>query len=89
MRIRSRTLRFIEFLVIGLLLGMFEDVLAVKLVTGERITIQTIWIIFMVALPFAFLSEYVVDHPRFWKVIFRMKDEDAQTQKIDQSKNKS
>ena len=74
--------------VTGLVMGVIEDLIAVRLVTGETIRFRTIWIVFLVALPFAFLSEYVVDHPRFWKIIFRMKDEDAQPQKIEQTKNK-
>lgn len=77
MKIRKRTIRFIEFLLIGLFMGVFEDTLAVYFVTGEKITFHTIWIVFLVALPFAFLSEYVVDHPRFWKSIFRLKEDEA------------
>ena len=77
MRIRSRTLRFIEFFVIGVLVGVIEDLIAVRLVTGAPTTFRTIWIVFLVALPFAILSEYVVDHPRFWKTIFRMKDDEV------------
>lgn len=76
MKIKKRTIRFIEFLLIGLFMGVFEDTLAVYFVTGEKITFQTIWIVFLVALPFAFLSEYVVDHPKFWKSIFKLKDDE-------------
>jgi hypothetical protein len=27
-------------------------------------------IVFAIALPFAFVSEYVVDHPKFWRTAF-------------------
>jgi len=27
-------------------------------------------------LPFAVISEFVVDHPKFWKTIFKLKNED-------------
>jgi len=59
----GRIERFTEFLVIGVLLGTVEDVLAVWLVTGEQITLQTVGIIVGVAIPFAAFSELVVDHP--------------------------
>lgn len=55
--------RFTEFLIIGVMLGTVEDVLAVWLVTGEQITLQTVGIIVGVAIPFAAFSELVVDHP--------------------------
>lgn len=77
MKIRKRTIRFIEFLLIGLLMGVFEDALVVYFVTGEKITFHTIWIVFLVALPFAFLSEYVVDHPKFWKSVLRLKGDET------------
>lgn len=76
MRLRTKTLRFIEFLFIGVLMGVVEDLIAVKAATSELITWQVVGIVFLVALPFAFISEYVVDHPRFWKIIFRIKDEE-------------
>ncbi|MBI4034183.1 MAG: hypothetical protein HY378_01385 [Candidatus Brennerbacteria bacterium] len=75
MKIRNKTLRFIEFFLVGVIMGVAEDILAVSLSTGERITFKVIWIVFLVALPFAIISEYVVDHPRFWKTILRLKDE--------------
>jgi len=75
MRLRRRTVRFIEFALIGVIMGTFEDTLAVYFVTGEQITFDTVWIVFLVALPFAFLSEYVVDHPKFWQKVLRLKDE--------------
>lgn len=61
-----------------MIMGMAEDIIAVYLSTGKRITFRVVWIIFLVALPFAIISEYVVDHPRFWKTIFRMKDEEVE-----------
>ena len=77
MKIRNKTLRFIEFFLVGVLMGMAEDVLAVWLSTGEQITFRVVGIVFLVALPFAIISEYVVDHPKFWKTIFRLKDENG------------
>lgn len=68
-----RRIRFLEFLLIGVLFGIFEDLLAIGFATSERITLRVIFIVLIVALPFAFLSEIVVDHPRFWEIILRRK----------------
>ena len=69
-KISEKTERILEFVVIGLIMGITEDLLAVWLATGEPITWDILWIVILVALPFAFVSEYVVDHPRFWRSAF-------------------
>ena len=71
---RTRKLRLIEFLIIGVVMGTIEDLLAVVFATGEPINFRILWVVFLVALPFAFVSEVVVDHPRFWERIFRRKE---------------
>ncbi|MDY6776764.1 MAG: hypothetical protein SVQ76_01500 [Candidatus Nanohaloarchaea archaeon] len=53
--------RFLEFLVIGVMLGVVEDLIAVKLATGAAIHPSTVVVIVLVAIPFAALSELVVD----------------------------
>ena len=53
--------RFLEFFLIGLVLGIIEDIIAVTLSTGAPITWKMIGIIALVALPFAAFSELVVD----------------------------
>jgi hypothetical protein len=70
LRISDRTERLLEFVVIGLAMGITEDLLAVWISTGEPITWSVFGIVVAIALPFAFLSEYVVDHPKFWKRAF-------------------
>ncbi|EGQ42746.1 MAG: hypothetical protein J07AB43_07340 [Candidatus Nanosalina sp. J07AB43] len=55
--------RFTEFLIIGVALGTVEDAIALKLATGEPITLQTLGVIILVAIPFAAFSELVVDNP--------------------------
>lgn len=72
MRLKEKTLRTIEFMVVGVLMGLVEDLLAVWFATGEAITPDIVLIVFLVALPFAFISAVVVDHPRFWAVLFRV-----------------
>ncbi len=65
---RNRTkIRLVEFFIIGLLFGIVEDVLAITLATGGHFEWKYIWIAAIVALPFAVISELIVDHPDFWK----------------------
>lgn len=57
--------RFLEFFIVGLVLGVAEDLLAIFLVTNEPIDFRVFWIAFFVALPFAIFSELIVDHDKF------------------------
>ncbi|MBD3208194.1 MAG: hypothetical protein GF370_01940 [Candidatus Nealsonbacteria bacterium] len=57
-----------EFLVFGIVIGIVEDLLAIKLATGERITLQTIGIIVLLAIPFAIIGELVADRVDFVKI---------------------
>lgn len=66
-----RKLRIIEFLIIGLTLGVAEDLIAIKSATGAEIDFRVFWAAFLVAFPFAVLSELVVDHPNFWKKVMK------------------
>jgi hypothetical protein len=59
----GRIERFFEFLFIGELFGTVEDLIAVKLATGETISLQMIGIVVAVAVPFAAFSELYIDHP--------------------------
>lgn len=80
-RVRKKTLRIIEFLLIGVAVGLVEDLIAVKAVSGEPITIHVIGTVLLVAVPFAILSELVVDHPRFWEILRISRDEDGAAEK--------
>lgn len=72
---RNRTLlRLLEFFLIGLVFGVIEDLLAIYFSTDAKITRETLVIVFLVALPFAIFSELIVDHPGFWKKLFRIKN---------------
>lgn len=42
-------------------MGVTEDVIAVTLVTGQPITLESILIITIVAIPFAIIGELIVD----------------------------
>jgi len=54
--------RILEFLIIGICLGVIEDIIAVQASTGAMITWTTVGIVTLVAIPFAIISELVVDH---------------------------
>lgn len=71
---RLKKLRLVEFLVIGVVMGVAEDLIAVVLATGEKIDLRILWVVFLVAFPFAVISELIVDHPRFWEKIWPVKE---------------
>lgn len=60
MKVRRLSI-FFEFLVFGILMGVAEDLIAVKLSTGVSITVHTVIIITLVAIPFAIIGELLVD----------------------------
>ena len=61
--------RFLEFFLVGIVLGVAEDLLAIFLVTNEPIDFRVFWIAFFVAFPFAVFSELIVDHDKFKKIM--------------------
>lgn len=52
---------FLEFLIFGVIMGIVEDLIVVKLSTGAAITWRTLVIITLVAVPFAAVGELIVD----------------------------
>lgn len=66
---KKKTLRIIEFLVVGVLFGLVEDIIAVKAVSNVLIDFRVVGTVLAVAIPFAIVSELVVDHPRFWEIL--------------------
>jgi len=67
---RSKKIRLLEFLVIGVFMGVLEDLIAVLVATDSDLNFRILWVVLLVAVPFAFISEIVVDHPRFWGYVF-------------------
>lgn len=65
MRKRDRMERFTEFLLVGVVLGVIEDTIAVMLVTGESFNLEMLGIIVMVTVPFAAFSELIVDSDEY------------------------
>lgn len=73
---RLKKLRIIEFFIVGVLFGVIEDIIAIIFATGTEITPKVLFVALAVAVPFAFISEIVVDHPRFWqKILPGLKDD--------------
>ena len=54
--------RFLEFFLIGIVMGVIEDLIAIFFATDATITLEVVLIATAVALPFAVISELVVDH---------------------------
>lgn len=65
----------IEFFLVGLLMGIAEDLLAIHFATDAKITPHVVWVAFLVALPFAVISELLVDFGVFHQY-FRAKKHD-------------
>ena len=61
-----------EFLIFGIIVGIIEDVIAVKIVSGEPITYKVIGIIFIIAVPFAIIGEIVADNIDFIAIFKRI-----------------
>ena len=57
-----------ELLVFGIIIGIIEDLIAIKFATGEPITLKIIFIVVIVAIPFAILGEVVFDRINFAKI---------------------
>jgi len=53
--------RLIEFFIIGVVAGVAEDLIAVYATTGQ-FSLKILWIVIIVAIPFAIISELIVDH---------------------------
>lgn len=72
----------VEFFFVGLLMGVAEDVLVIKFATNAKITFNTFKIAFLVALPFAFIGELLVDSSTIRKILFGKKAKTPQNVKI-------
>ena len=57
-----------ELLLFGIIFGIIEDVLAIKLTTGESITWRMIGIVILIAVPFAIIGEVIFDNVNFAKI---------------------
>jgi len=58
---------FLEFMIFGIAMGIAEDLIAVTIITGQPITWRSIFIVTLVAIPFAAFGELIVDRIEFLK----------------------
>lgn len=80
MRILKRTKRskfkrlevFLEFLIFGIAVGITEDLIAIKLVTGEPITWKVVGLVVLIAIPFAVIGEVLIDRIDFAAIMERL-----------------
>lgn len=77
-----------EFFFVGLLMGILEDLLAIHFATDAKITPHVVWVAFLVALPFAFISEILVDFGVFRRYV-KAKKHDYLTSQQQFSKNET
>ena len=63
---------FLEFLIFGVVMGLAEDLIAVKLATNATITWKVFWIVLAVTIPFAIIGELIVDRKQ-WLPKFKKK----------------
>lgn len=66
--------RFIEFFIVGVCMGLVEDITAIWFATEAQITVKVVLIALLVAIPFAIVSELIVDWQHF-KTVRKIKDE--------------
>jgi len=61
-----------ELFVFGVVFGVIEDLIAIKLTTNAMIDFKVIFIVFLVALPFAVIGEIIVDNVDFIKIFQKL-----------------
>jgi len=70
-----------ELLVFGIIIGITEDLLAIKLATDDPITWKVIGIVVVIAIPFAILGEVIFDRIDFAKIFKKMFEKNVTTTK--------
>lgn len=60
-RLRKKLEIFFEFLIFGILMGVTEDLIAIRATTDADFTLRTLWVVTLVAIPFAIFGELIVD----------------------------
>lgn len=63
--------RLIEFFLVGFVMGVAEDLIAIHFATDATITPHVFIVAAIVALPFAIISELLVDLKFFRKFLFK------------------
>jgi hypothetical protein len=63
---------FFELLVFGIIIGVIEDLIAIKFASGEPITWRIVGIVVLIAIPFAILGEVIFDRIDFATIFQKM-----------------
>lgn len=66
-------LRILEFVVAGILIDLAENFIVVKATTGRALVLKELGIAVLIIIPFAIVTEIIIDHPRFWHRLLRIK----------------
>ncbi|HLC38846.1 MAG TPA: hypothetical protein VJJ80_01835 [Patescibacteria group bacterium] len=59
---------FLEFLVFGIIVGIAEDLITISVATDATISWRVVAIVVLIAIPFAFLGEILVDRIDFVEI---------------------
>ncbi len=65
MRLKWHWRRFFEFFFVGIVMGIVEDLIAIMATTSATVTLDMVYIVALVSLPFAIFSELFVDMIEF------------------------
>ena len=66
-------IRILEFVVAGIILDLVENIISIKLTTEADLNLKVFLVTLLVVIPFAVLTELVIDHPEFWNRVLRLK----------------
>ena len=66
-------IRILEFVVAGIILDLIENIISIKLTTQAALNVRIFLVTLVVVIPFAVLTELVIDHPNFWNKVLRLK----------------
>ena len=66
-------IRILEFVVAGIILDLTESIISIKLATEAQLNLKIFLITLVVVIPFAIITELVIDHPDFWTRVLRLK----------------
>lgn len=71
---RRTWLRILEFVVAGILLDLAENMVVFKVSAGRSLALEEVGVAILVIVPFAVISELIIDHPRFWHKVLHLKE---------------
>ncbi len=71
---RKILVHLIEFFVLGVVMGVSEDLIAIHFATDARITWDIVKVALLIAIPFAIISEVLTDSKIFWHLLNHSKN---------------